>query len=288
MIAVFAIGVPALLGVSFLAAWGIQRAGKSLSKAAAEVASEARSSPGVRAGSTAHPVDPSAQSEAEAILARAAAGDEAAAQQALSEAKGWTGRTQRTARTDQLVTACLNSGSFGVRGAGVAAELALEDISPNETGFARMEQAVGNPNQRAWALWMLGALANRGVHPVHAAKVIESYLTDPDVRARATAVDALALVGSSETVAMLLDRFRNDPSPVVQERAVCDLSQAGMYTRAQRMRAARTLVGWVGDASLSAQQRAWAVQALSDIAGKSFGSSPSAWQAWYNQQSSFE
>lgn len=32
-----------------------------------------------------------------------------------------------------------------------------------------------------------------------------------------------------------------------------------MYTHAQRMIAARSLIGWVGDPSLTAQQRGWLV-----------------------------
>lgn len=288
VIALFAIGVPLLLAVSFALAWGFRHAGGNLSKVAAGIAQQARASGARATGYAGRPTGSAAQSRAEALLARAASGDVASAQQVLAESSGWTGSTSRTPRSDQLVMMCLYSRNFDIRDAGIAAVLAFDGVPRDATGLARAERAAGNPNQRLWALWTLGALANRGVGSDNAAKVIGPYLTDPDVRTRATAVDGLSLTGADETVPLLLDRFRNDPSPIVQESAARDLSDAGMYTHAQRMVAARSLVGWVGDASLSAQQRGWALHSLTDIAGKSLGNDPSAWQSWYKQQTSSE
>ena len=288
VIALFAIGVPLLLGVSFALAWGLRHAGGNLSKVAANIAQQARASGARASGNGRRPAASVEQSRAEALLARAASGDVASAQQVLSESSGWTGRTSRTPRSDQLVMICLYSRNFDIRDAGIAAVLAFDGVPRDATGLARAEQAAGNPNQRLWALWTLGALANRGVGSDNAAKAIGSYLSDPDARTRATAVDGLSLAATDETVPILLDRFRNDPSPMVQESAARDLAEAGMYTHAQRMVAARSLVGWVGDASLSVQQRGWATHALTDIAGKSFGNNVVAWQSWYNQQSSSE
>jgi hypothetical protein len=286
VIAILAIGLPALLAFSFLAAWGIHRAGTALWRAAAAYAPNGNASAeGGPSTLGAGNVDGAMQQQAEALLARAASGDDAAARQVLALADGWTGKTRRSPRTDQTVSASINSRSPEARAAAVAAQLAFDGVPRDASGLARTEQAVGNPNQRVWALWMLGALANRGVDSIHAAKVIESYLDDPDVRTRATAVDALALVGTDETVPMLLDRFRNDPSPLVQERAACDIAEAGMYTGAQRRVAAASLVAWVDDSLLSAQQRAWAIQALADISGRNFGANSSAWKSWYAQQS---
>ena len=221
------------------------------------------------------------QLAAQALLAKAAGGDAQAATDILENAPEWTGRTQRTPRSEQLVTAMLNQRDLHIREAGVRAELALDGIPANPNGFDEVMQLVGNPQQRGWALWMLGALANRGVDPDHASKVIETYLTDPDVQVRATAVDAMSLAATSETIPMMLDRFRNDPSPVVQERAACDLAESGMYTHAQRMSAAARFVGWMDDSQLSPQQRAWAVQALGDISGQHYGNDAAAWRRWY-------
>jgi len=221
------------------------------------------------------------QAEAEGLLNRLGTGDAEAGDQVLAQSAEWTGRTHRTPNSEQMITAALNSTDLHVRAAAVQAQLALDGVPQNEAGIEQMKQVVGNPQQRDWALWTLGALANRGVDPDRIAQIIETYLGDPDARVRATAVDALSLVATEETIAMLLDRFRNDSSPMVQERAACDLAEAGMYTHAQRMIAASNLVGWVDDSLLSAQQRAWTVQALGDISGKRLGNDASAWRDWY-------
>jgi len=224
--------------------------------------------------------DPAQQAEAEQLLQRTSAGDSAAADQILAESDGWTGKTQRTQRASQLISAALNRDDLHSREAAIQAELAFDGVPRNAVGLATLEQQAADPSRRVWALWTLGALGNRGVDPVHAAKTIDAYLDDPNVTTRASAVDGLAILGTDETVPMLLDRFRNDPSPVVQERAACGLAQAGFYTHEQRMVAAQSLVGWLSDASLSQQQRAWILQALGDISGQHFGPDPAAWQRW--------
>ena len=279
-------GFVAILGLTFLLARGIQRGANEVSRELSNAAATRVDHKGVAGGTgsapVGHAIDPTAQEEAEKLLARVAAGDSAAAFQVLVASGDWTGKTHRTPRTDQLITTSLNLSDTHMREAAIQAQLALDAVPRDESGLAMLKQAVGNPDQRGWALWMLGALGNRGVDPIHTAKIIESYLGDPDANVRASAVDALSLVGTDETVPMLLDRFRNDPSPVVQERAACDIAQSGMYTQAQRLAAAASLVGWLDDSLLSAQQRAWAVQALGDISGKNFGADSSAWKSWYD------
>lgn len=226
-------------------------------------------------------VDAVQQAEAEGLLRRLAAGDNAAADQILRESDSWTGNTTRTQTTDQLIANGINLRDLHLRAAAIQAQLALEGVPRNTTGFMMLERATGNPSQRAWALWMLGALGNRGVDPDHAAKIIGAYLDDPVATNRAAAVNGLALVATDETIPMLLDRFRNDPSPIVQERAACGLSEAGMYSPQQRMVAAESIVGWLDDSLLNAQQRIWMIQALHDISGKDFGTDTAAWHRWY-------
>ncbi|HWX94083.1 MAG TPA: HEAT repeat domain-containing protein [Terriglobales bacterium] len=227
------------------------------------------------------PVDVSVQGEAEQLLTQVATGDSEAADQVLAQSPNWTGKTRRTPTADQQILTALNLPNLHAREAAVQAELALDGVPLSDAGLRALEQAVGNPSQRVWALWMLGALGNRGVDPVHSAKIIEAYLADPEVNVRASAVNGLAILATDETVPMLLDRFRNDPSPIVQERAACGLAESGMYTHEQRMTAAASLVGWLDDSTLSAGQRAWTAQALGDISGKHFGADSTAWRNWY-------
>jgi hypothetical protein len=226
-------------------------------------------------------VDRSAQAEVEQLLTRVAAGDSDAADLVLARSPNWAGKTTRTPTADSQILTALNLPNLHAREAAVQAELALDGVPLSDAGVRALERAVGNPSQRVWALWMLGALGNRGVDPVHTAKIIEAYLADPEVNVRASAVNGLAILATDETVPMLLDRFRNDPSPIVQERAACGLAQSGMYTHEQRMTAAASLVGWLDDSTLSAGQRAWTAQALGDISGQHFGADSTAWRNWY-------
>jgi hypothetical protein len=267
-----------ILGFSFLGliAWGAPRAIKAVVSVAAEHRASETAAPRTRA------IDTDEQDKAEELLGRVAAGDLSAADQVLDQSDGWTGKTHRTAKTTQLITTDLNLNDLHARAAAIQAQLALDGVPRNDKGLAILEQAVGNPTQRAWALWNLGALGNRGVDPVHAAKVIEAYLNDPDANVRANAVNGLALLATDETIPLLLDRFRNDPSPVVQEPAACALAESGMYTHQQRLVAAASLVGWLDDSLLTQQQRTWTAQALHDISGQNFGSDAAAWRRWYD------
>ena len=232
----------------------------------------------MRASSALNPV---LQNEAEQLLQRVASGDVAAAGQVLEQAANWTGKTRRTPQSEQSMGIALNLPDLHAREAAVRAELALDGVTTDEAGLKSLEASVHIPSQRLWALWMLGAIGNRGVEPDHTAKVIETYLADPDVNVRAAAVNGLAIIATDETIPMMLDRFRNDPSPVVQERAACSLAESGMYTHDQRMVAAGTLVNWLDDSLINAQQRGWVLQALHDISGQNLGSSSAGWREWY-------
>ncbi len=227
-------------------------------------------------------LDPALQTEAEQLLGKATAGDTGAAEQVLLQAPNWTGKTHRTPKSEQSIETALNLPDLHARQAALQAELALDGVTADDAGLKFVEQAVGNPSQRVWALWMLGALGNRGVDPMHTAKILGTYLTDPQVEVRAAAVNGLSLVGTDETIPLMLDRFRNDPSPVVQERAACSLAESGMYTHEQRMTAAGSLVGWLDDSLLSAPQHEWTLHALRDISGQNLGTDSSAWRQWYS------
>jgi hypothetical protein len=227
-------------------------------------------------------LDSALQAEAEQLLQKVAAGDPGAADHVLTQSSGWTGKTRRTAQSEQFIGTALNLPDLHAREAALQAEMALDGVPVDESGFKFAEQSVSNPSSRVWALWMLGALGNRGVDPEHAAQVIGTYLTDTQVEVRAAAVNGLALVGTDETIPPMLDRFRNDPSPIVQERAACSLAESGMYRHEQRMTAAASFVSWLDDPLLSAAQREWALHALRDIAGQNFGNDSSAWRAWFD------
>jgi len=225
--------------------------------------------------------DPALQSEAEGLLQRVAAGDSAAAERVLATSDNWMGKTSRTQKADQAMTAALNSHDLGARAAAVQAELALGGVRRDAAGLDYLERTARGAQYRGWALWMLGAIGNRGVDPARAGQIIRNYLDDPNANTRASAVEGLSILATDDTVPILLDRFRHDSSPVVQEGVARSLAEAGMYTHAQRMVAAATLVTWLDDSSLSAAQREWTLHALRDISGQNLGTDSSAWRHWY-------
>lgn len=221
-----------------------------------------------------------AQSDAERLLQRLASGDKRSADEISSQVSSWIGRVRRTSKTDQFVTAAINLPDMRARQAALEAELAIDGIPQSEAGLQVLSSASGNPEQRAWALWLIGALGNRGIDPVHTAQILESYLSDPNVNVRASAVNGLSLIATDETIPMLLDRFRNDPSPVVQERVACGFAESGMYTHEQRLVSAASLINWLDDPLLTGQQRTWDLQALGDITGQHLGNDTAAWRNW--------
>lgn len=228
--------------------------------------------------------DSAMQTQAEGLLQALANGDASAADQISDKAPAFIGKTHVTSRTDQLLTTAINLPDMQSRQAALDMELALNGIPENQDGFQILAASVGDSSRRPWALWLLGAIGNRGVNPEQASRILASYLADPDANTRSWAVNGLALLGTDESITMLLDRFRNDASPVVQERAACGLAESGIYTKEQRMSAVQALISWLDDPQLTAQQRAWDVQALGDITGQHFGANSAQWRDWYSNQ----
>ncbi len=216
------------------------------------------------------------------MLGQLAARKSGAADEVLAHSADWTGQTHRSPKADQSILTALDLPDIHAREAALAAELALDAVPQNEAGLSHARRklwvipASGFGLCGCWVPW-----ETVGVDPEHTAKILESYLADPDVNVRASAVNGLSLLGTDETVVPMLDRFRNDPSPVVQERAACGLAQSGMYTRDQRMIAAASIVGWLDDSLLTPQQRVWSFQALRDISGQNHGTNSAAWRRWY-------
>ncbi len=114
-------------------------------------------------------------------------------------------------------------------------------------------------------------MANRGVATDRVVQVLAAQLKELDRADEASedsrrwAVEGLALVGTTPTIAPLLDAMRNDPSAMVRERAACTLAQSGMLSHDQRLIAVPRLIDYAEDPALDAQTRGWAFQALADI-----------------------
>ncbi len=230
------------------------------------------------------------QKQAEILLERAVARSGGAAEQIESRVAGWRGKLVWDAQLGELTTAALNSDDRSVRDSAIEVQLATYGLAKNEaTVDALVRQAdSADHSQKIWALWALGLLANRGIESDRVVEVLTAHLETSDrgpdrasEDARRWAVEGLALVGTTPTIAPLLEAMRNDPSPAVRERAACSLAQSGMLSHEQRLIAVPQLINYSDDPALDSQTHAWAFQALGDITKQRLPNDSAAWRSWY-------
>jgi HEAT repeat protein len=227
-----------------------------------------------------------AQKQADQILERAINHYDGANDQIAERVGRWRGRLKLTADLNALMSTALNSNDLRVRAAGIEVELAAYNVAKTHAEAVRLEEMAGSNDHasKIWALWMLGAVANRGVDRDAITETLIAHLKDEDAASRQWAVEGLALVGSDATITPLLGAFRDDASPTVRERAACSLAQSGMLTQDQRMTAVPTILTYTDDPALDAQTHTWAFQALRDITGQNLQNDPAAWRDWWQSR----
>ena len=224
------------------------------------------------------------QEQAERLLERTINHYDGALDLITKYADSWYGQLELQGKLTSLLTTALNSNDLRVRTAALEVELAGYNLPKNSASAENvMERVRTEPSARPWALWMLGVLGNRGVEPRKAFDMLMDHRHDPEEQTRYWAVEGLAMLGSDETIAPLLEAFRSDASPLVRERAACGLAQSGMLTKEQRMRAVPGLLRMTDDMTLDTATRGWVFQALRDITGASVGTDATAWRNWWAQ-----
>ncbi|MGB6684257.1 MAG: HEAT repeat domain-containing protein, partial [Candidatus Acidiferrum sp.] len=163
--------------------------------------------------------------------------------------------------------------------------LTLDGWQKNEQAAGMLiERARTDLKYRAAAVYFLGMLAGRGVaydkiHPV----LLEYAKHDPDAYVRQWAVEGMRYLGKDEALDELFESFMQDPSSNVRDRAGCNISDCGNFTRAQRVRMVPKFLELVSDASTSAQMRAWSFLALHEITDENIPADAQAWRTWYAQ-----
>jgi len=185
-----------------------------------------------------------------------------------------------------LLNTAINANDLRVRAASLEITLAGYNLPKSpDTVDKLLVRLEDEPDHRAWLLWILGVLGNRGVETPRIELTFLDRAHDPDQLTRTYAVVGLGLLATDNSIPALIRVFREDPSPQVRERAACSLAQSGMFTEAQRMRAVPDLLKMMDDATLDATTRSWVFQALRDITGAAIGSDPAAWRSWWSQHS---
>ena len=224
------------------------------------------------------------QDQAERLLERAITHYDGALDLIAQYTDSWYGKLELQSKLSSLLTTALNSNDLRVRAAALEMELAGYNLPKRPESAANLLERIGTePSARPWALWMLGVLANRGVEPRKAFSTLMEHRRDPEEQTRYWTIEGLSMLGTDDSVAPLLQAFRSDPSPLVRERAASALSQSGMLTREQRLRAVPELLRMSDDQSLDATTRTWVFQALRDITGASVGADASAWRTWWTK-----
>jgi hypothetical protein len=226
------------------------------------------------------------QKQAEALLQLAVGRSDAAVDQISTRVDRWQGKVKWTPQIATLTTAALNSSDMRVRESGIEVELAAYGLAKNSASFDYLARTAESRDhaQKIWALWALGLMGNRGVETGRAVQILTNHMKDADQESRHWSVEGLALVGTPQTIPLLLAAMHDDPSLEVREGAACGLAESGMFTREQRLSAVPQLVNYTDDPSLDAQTHAWAFQALSDITHQRLPNDAEAWRSWYERQ----
>jgi hypothetical protein len=223
----------------------------------------------------------SGQQQAELLMNATINRDARAAALVTERAQQWRGRLKLTPELTGTLQTALNDHDLKARAAALEVYLAVYNVAKTPRSAAHLrEVAQSDPKSRGWALWMLGALGNRGIDRDAALNTLLAHIHDSDEQTRYWTIEGLAHLGSDATIAPLLEQFRNDPAKQVRERAACSLAESGMLTHEQRLRAVPALIAMTGDPSADQTTKEWAYQALGAITGKTFGKDSAAWQTW--------
>jgi HEAT repeat protein len=227
------------------------------------------------------------QKQAEMLLTRAVSRDDRAVHQIQARLDGWRGKIQWDAQLSDLTTVALNSNDPGARISAIEVQLAAYGLTKSDASVDALIRRANSSDhaQKAWALWGLGLLGNRGLETDRVVQVLSAQLKNSarasDEDSRRWAVEGLALVGTTSTIAPLLTAMHDDASPLVRERAACSLAESGMLSHEQRMIAVPQLINYSSDPKLDAQTHGWAFQALADITQQHLPNDSAVWRNWY-------
>ena len=227
--------------------------------------------------------DMTPQQQAELLLGRSINHYRGANEEIAARVAGWRGHITLSERLNGLFVTAINSSDLAVRAAGVEVDIASRNLTKDSSTVDRLEPQArhGEQGPRANALWDLALVGSRGVDQDRVLDILLSAIQDPNVNVRYWAVEGLAFLAVDTAVPHLLDIFRDDPSPLIRERAACGLAQSGMFSAEQRRRAVPRLLDFAVDGAFDPETRAWVFQALRDITGQSLPQDARLWREWY-------
>jgi HEAT repeats len=225
------------------------------------------------------------QAQAEELLERAIQHDPRALDLFEQNIGIWLGDIKLTPRMKQLEQRSQFSTDLRVRQANADLNLAMDGWTKNEHSADLMiERAQSDPQSRANSVYFMGMLAGRGVAYDRIYPVLVNYAkNDSDAIVRQWAVEGLRFLGTDEALDQLFKSFTTDASDSVRDRAGCNLSDCGIFTRQQRMRMVPKFLDLIADSGTSPKMRNWSFMALQEITDQNLRPAASAWNDWYNQ-----
>jgi hypothetical protein len=208
------------------------------------------------------------QQQAEELLARSLGRDKRALEILQEKIEGWTSEVRLTVRMQQLDARANYSADLRVRQADADLWLAMEGWHRNQGVVDLLLQRAEQDKQyRPTAYYFLGMEGGRGIATAHAFAILRDHaLNDPDPVVRQWAVEGLRFFETDEALEVLYQSFTQDASYTVRDRAGCNVSDCGIFTRAQRMRLVPRLIELANDPNLTTQMRNWVFMALREIA----------------------
>jgi len=228
-----------------------------------------------------------AQAQAEELLERAIGHDLRALEVFEQNVREWRGHINMTDRMRQLEQRSTYSKDLRVRLANAAINLALEGWNEDEEAADLLiKRAQSDPAYRAAAVYYLGMLAGRGVaydriHPI----LWEYARYDQDAAVRTWAVEGMRFLGKDEVLNEFFISFTEDPVNQVRNRAGCNISDCGIFTRKQRMAMVPKLIELARNPRTTGQMRSWTFLALQEITDMNLPADALAWSRWYEEHS---
>jgi hypothetical protein len=233
-------------------------------------------------------LDLPAQQQAEEMLERAIGHDQRSLDLFEKQVDGWVGHIRLTDHLRQLERRSEFSSDLRVRYANGDINLTLDGWQKNEQAAEMLiERARTDLDYRPAAVYFLGMLAGCGIayDRIHPA-LLDYAKHDPDATVRQWAVEGMRYLRKDEALDELFESFTNDASTNVRERAGCNLSDCGNFTRLQRLRMVPKFLALVADPSTSAQMKNWSYMALREITDANVPADPRAWSDWYRAHGS--
>lgn len=227
------------------------------------------------------------QDQAEELLERSIQHDARALTLLEDRIADYKGVLQNSPRMAQLLNRADISRDLRVRAAFIDLNLAMDgwerDNQAADILIARAEKER-NPQSRAYDVYYLGMLGGRGIAPEQVHSVLVSYArNDPDAYVRQWATEGMRFLGTDEVLNELFVIFTTDPSYAVRDRAGCNVSECGMFTRKQRMTMTPKFIELMESPATNAQMRSMAFLALNEITDARLPSDAKAWRNWYDQ-----